>query len=228
MPMMLRQEDTEGQGTNMKEIKDMYKSLMRRCVEPYMREAVCEEQACGQGCTHNRAFIASFGRSQEDKQCAAPTGDMVWLCRLGSSAAREHFEGPTSPQDCLGSVAGSGRSGVFASGSPLPSVRSPSSKDGKVFHLVPSSPESLVGNSSAHGSGAGPSPVYESTTLAISHHCPTALRRTNWCVTDFDLRALMYNGNISMVYHAVDRRSGITIALKLYKRVKLTAIERHQ
>ncbi|GFH12072.1 protein kinase domain-containing protein, partial [Haematococcus lacustris] len=48
------------------------------------------------------------------------------------------------------------------------------------------------------------------------------------CVTDFDLRALMYNGNISMVYHAVDRRSGITIALKLYKRVKLTAIERHQ
>ncbi|KAL6758010.1 kinase-like domain-containing protein [Haematococcus lacustris] len=219
----------------MKEIKDMYKSLMRR---------------------------------------------------LGSSAAREHFEGPTSPQDCLGSVAGSGRSGVFASGSPLPSVRSPSSKDGKVFHLVPSSPESLVGNSSAHGSGStvalptspstqtlnkhgvhGSQPTFsppaspaqpaiahtfsstaptgtmhpaqqqqpqqqqqqqQSTTLAISHHCPTALRRTNWCVTDFDLRALMYNGNISMVYHAVDRRSGITIALKLYKRVKLTAIERHQ
>ncbi|KAL6762275.1 kinase-like domain-containing protein [Haematococcus lacustris] len=38
----------------------------------------------------------------------------------------------------------------------------------------------------------------------------------------------MYNGNISMVYHAVDRRSGVTIALKLYKRAKLTAIERHQ
>jgi aurora kinase len=37
-----------------------------------------------------------------------------------------------------------------------------------------------------------------------------------------------YNGNISMVYHAIDKRSGITVALKLYKRAKLTAIERHQ
>ncbi|KAJ9523984.1 hypothetical protein QJQ45_022369 [Haematococcus lacustris] len=244
----------------MKEIKDMYKSLMRR---------------------------------------------------LGSSAAREHFEGPTSPQDCLGSVAGSGRSGVFASGSPLPSVRGPSSKDGKAFHLVPSSPESLVGNSSAHGSGStvalpnspstqtlskhGPSSSSPSSNpsssssssnnsssrpplqVVLGHHrctkaprsqspttaqqrCAAPIDCNQWhlicalplmsyslapypafsdqlphnaysghrCVTDFDLRALMYNGNISMVYHAVDRRSGITIALKLYKRVKLTAIERHQ
>ena len=31
-----------------------------------------------------------------------------------------------------------------------------------------------------------------------------------------------------MVYHAVDKRSGITLALKLYKRHKLNEIERHQ
>lgn len=47
-------------------------------------------------------------------------------------------------------------------------------------------------------------------------------------MSDFDLRKLMYNGAISMVYHAVDKRSGITVALKLYKRIKLNEIERHQ
>jgi len=47
-------------------------------------------------------------------------------------------------------------------------------------------------------------------------------------VNDFDLRAIMYHGNMSIVYHAVDKRSGITVALKLYKRYKLSAIERHQ
>lgn len=47
-------------------------------------------------------------------------------------------------------------------------------------------------------------------------------------MSDFELRAQLYNGNISVVYHAVDRRSGITVALKGYKRNKLTAIERHQ
>lgn len=38
----------------------------------------------------------------------------------------------------------------------------------------------------------------------------------------------MYHGNMSIVYHAVDKRSGITVALKLYKRRKLATIERHQ
>ncbi len=54
--------------------------------------------------------------------------------------------------------------------------------------------------------------------------CKTRYRH----VSDFDLRKLMYNGAISMVYHAVDKRSGITVALKLYKRIKLNEIERHQ
>lgn len=71
-------------------------------------------------------------------------------------------------------------------------------------------------------------PPFSSATLAVNNQCPAALRRDSWCVSDFDLRALLYNGNISMVYHAVDKRSGITVALKLYKRYKLTLIERHQ
>ena len=31
----------------------------------------------------------------------------------------------------------------------------------------------------------------------------------------------MYNGSISMVWHAVDKRTGITLALKIYKRCGL-------
>ncbi|GLC46953.1 hypothetical protein PLESTM_001999700 [Pleodorina starrii] len=69
---------------------------------------------------------------------------------------------------------------------------------------------------------------YESVTIAVGRNCPQGLRRAVWHVTDFDLRKLMYNGAISMVYHAVDKRSGITVALKLYKRIKLNEIERHQ
>ena len=38
----------------------------------------------------------------------------------------------------------------------------------------------------------------------------------------------MYNGQISAVIHAVDIRSGTTVALKLYKRSKLTDVERRQ
>ena len=46
---------------------------------------------------------------------------------------------------------------------------------------------------------------------------------------DFDVRGPpMYTGRVSAVYHAVDRRSGVTIALKIYKRSKLTDIERVQ
>ncbi|GFH26984.1 protein kinase domain-containing protein [Haematococcus lacustris] len=69
-----------------------------------------------------------------------------------------------------------------------------------------------------------PAEVYKPTEGGA----PKAEAELTKCVSDFELRALMYNGNISMVYHAVDRRSGVTIALKLYKRAKLTAIERHQ
>ena len=38
----------------------------------------------------------------------------------------------------------------------------------------------------------------------------------------------MYHGAMSIVYHAIDKSSGITVALKLYKRQKLGTMERHQ
>lgn len=56
----------------------------------------------------------------------------------------------------------------------------------------------------------------------------TATLRPARSVDEFEIRRLMYNGNISAVYHAVDKHSGITVALKLYKRAKLTDIERTQ
>jgi hypothetical protein len=38
----------------------------------------------------------------------------------------------------------------------------------------------------------------------------------------------VYEGQNSLVFHAIDRRTGISMALKLYKREKLTEIERYQ
>eukprot|EP00983_Pelagomonas_calceolata_P005346 174126-Pelagomonas_calceolata.AAC.3 len=63
--------------------------------------------------------------------------------------------------------------------------------------------------------------------LEMSQHFPT-ISICQMSVNDFDLRAVMYHGSMSIVYHAVDKRSGVTVALKLYKRHKLTSIERHQ
>lgn len=59
-------------------------------------------------------------------------------------------------------------------------------------------------------------------------HCPSELKRSCWLAADFEVRRLVYNGRTSLVYHAVDRRSGISIALKLYRRSKLSDIERVQ
>lgn len=73
--------------------------------------------------------------------------------------------------------------------------------------------------------------LQQGPTCQLPNHCQPPNRQLptdRRCVSDFDVRALLYNGNISMVYHAVDKRSGITVALKLYKRAKLTVIERHQ
>lgn len=44
----------------------------------------------------------------------------------------------------------------------------------------------------------------------------------------FEIRAKLYAGHISSVYRAVDKKSGITVGLKLYKRTMLNDMERHQ
>jgi serine/threonine protein kinase len=51
-----------------------------------------------------------------------------------------------------------------------------------------------------------------------------------WCrsLAAFDIRAKLYAGHISSVYRAVDRKSGITVGLKLYRRTMLNDMERHQ
>lgn len=44
----------------------------------------------------------------------------------------------------------------------------------------------------------------------------------------FDICAKLYAGHISSVYRAIDKKSGITVGLKLYKRAMLNDMERHQ
>lgn len=67
-----------------------------------------------------------------------------------------------------------------------------------------------------------------SQTLVVSSHCPPSLRRDSWSLEDFEVKAQMYKGKISLVYHVVDKRSGLSLALKMYKRCKLNEIERRQ
>ena len=45
-------------------------------------------------------------------------------------------------------------------------------------------------------------------------HSACAVRRS---LQAFDLRTKLYAGHISSVYRAVDKKSGITVGLKLYK-----------
>lgn len=68
----------------------------------------------------------------------------------------------------------------------------------------------------------------ESTVIAVADHCPAALMKDHWSLNCFDIHSKMYSGHISSVYRAVDRHSGITVAVKLYKRSLLNDMERHQ
>ena len=50
-----------------------------------------------------------------------------------------------------------------------------------------------------------------SSAIAVAEHCPPGLLKGRWGLDAFDIRAKMYKGNISSVYRAVDRQSGITV-----------------
>lgn len=52
------------------------------------------------------------------------------------------------------------------------------------------------------------------------HNC--ARRR----VEDFDLHKELYRGKTSLVYMATDKQSGIQVALKLYRKRKLSTMNR--
>eukprot|EP00879_Flechtneria_rotunda_P023191 GHRR01024518.1.p1 GENE.GHRR01024518.1~~GHRR01024518.1.p1 ORF type:complete len:533 (+),score=186.16 GHRR01024518.1:153-1751(+) len=68
----------------------------------------------------------------------------------------------------------------------------------------------------------------ESSVIAVADHCPAAMLKDVWSLQAFELRDKLYAGHISSVYRAVDKKSGITVGLKLYKRTMLNDMERHQ
>lgn len=45
-------------------------------------------------------------------------------------------------------------------------------------------------------------------------------------VDDFELHKELYRGKTSLLYSATDRRSGIPVALKLYRKRKLSVLNR--
>lgn len=57
-------------------------------------------------------------------------------------------------------------------------------------------------------------------------HCPSALQRRVWNIQQFKLEKVLYVGSISRVLRAVDLSSGMTVALKVYKRHKLSDMEK--
>ncbi|KAJ9528355.1 hypothetical protein QJQ45_014333 [Haematococcus lacustris] len=211
----------KAQTTDMKDIKDMCRSLMRR-LGSSVRE---QNEACHppQEATSSPLSLSSCLTPEfctDDRACPTPPPSPFRLFKTSTNCAGATRAVHATP-----------------SHSHCPSTQPASPQGQAVTASVPACPSSLhpaqqpqsqQQQQAVASAGGGPLSEYPSTTLAVSHQCPAALRRNSWCVSDFELRALMYNGNISMVYHAVDRRSGVTVALKLYKRAKLTAIERHQ
>jgi serine/threonine protein kinase len=67
-------------------------------------------------------------------------------------------------------------------------------------------------------------------TLAISKHCPHELKPkgSGWCLNDFVLVKKLGVGGASAVYQAIHRRSRACVALKLYFKSKMTALNTHQ
>ena len=66
----------------------------------------------------------------------------------------------------------------------------------------------------------------ESRVLTVAEHCPAALMRPHWSVKQFNLQNLLYMGNNSRVLRAVDTHTGITVALKVYNKNKLSDMEK--
>lgn len=57
---------------------------------------------------------------------------------------------------------------------------------------------------------------------ACTHFSPLTYRR----VDDFELHKELYRGKTSLLYSATDRGSGIPVALKLYRKRKLSILNR--
>uniref|UniRef100_A0A7S3VNV4 Protein kinase domain-containing protein n=1 Tax=Dunaliella tertiolecta TaxID=3047 RepID=A0A7S3VNV4_DUNTE len=69
----------------------------------------------------------------------------------------------------------------------------------------------------------------ELRTIAVNPAIPPSMARQGlWRVEDFDLHKELYRGKTSLVYMATDKQSGIQVALKLYRKRKLSTMNRYQ
>lgn len=66
----------------------------------------------------------------------------------------------------------------------------------------------------------------ESKLLVLAAHCPAVLQRRTWSVQQFTLEKLLYVGHNSRVLRAIDKVTGTTVALKVYKKQQLGDMER--
>jgi len=67
----------------------------------------------------------------------------------------------------------------------------------------------------------------ERRTICVSSSLPAALYRTGiWRLEDFDLHKELYRGKCSLLYMATDKQSGQQVALKLYRKRKLSTLNR--
>ncbi|KAG2429677.1 hypothetical protein HYH02_014015 [Chlamydomonas schloesseri] len=70
----------------------------------------------------------------------------------------------------------------------------------------------------------------EQRTICVSPHLPPSMSRngTDWHVEQFELHKELYRGKTSLLYMATDRISGVQVALKLYRKRKLSVLNRYQ
>ena len=62
--------------------------------------------------------------------------------------------------------------------------------------------------------------------IAIGPWLPSTMERDTWRFEDFELTKELYRGGKSLVYAAIDDHSGLRVALKLYKKRKLSSLNR--
>ena len=62
-------------------------------------------------------------------------------------------------------------------------------------------------------------------TVLVTPWCPAAMQRQGpWRVDDFELHKQVYKGKASLLYRATCRLSGLPVALKLYRKGRLSAL----
>ncbi len=69
----------------------------------------------------------------------------------------------------------------------------------------------------------------EPRTVHVTESCPPAMSRAGtWRLEDFELHKQLYKGKASLLYRATCRLSGLPVALKLYRKLRLSALNWYQ